>query len=183
MADAAKRIDPERCCSVCGGPITIKNVTGICTRNRACRSALQRKMTGGAQNGANNGDPSNSQWLLEPAYELCDEPSPVCDENGGYKVDENGNRIEIVDEVAIDIAVRGDRRVGLTETERREVIRRMIAGAWSPTEMAHHCGTIVPRIEGILNELGYEIVAWKDQGRNRNSNSRAKTLRRIKETV
>ncbi len=187
MPQRNTRIDPDRTCSVCGGPITQKNQTGICTRNRACRSALQRKMTGGAQNGANNGSPENSQWLLPPAYELEDEGDEY---RLVYPTDEDGNRlegpgrpIEIVDPVAVDIAVRGTRRVGLTMTERKLAIRRMIAGAWSPTEMAHHCGTIVPRIEPILNELGYEVVAYKDQGKNRNSNSKAKTLRKIKETV
>jgi len=183
MTDSIKRIDPNRTCSECGGPITLKNETGICTRNQACRSALQRRMTGGAQNGANNGDPSNSRYLLPPAYELCwGDPGERCDEFG-YALDEDGNKIEIIDQVAIDIAVRGDRRVGLTERERVEVIRRMITGAWSPTEMAHHCGTIVPRIEPILTALGYEIVEYKDQGPHRNTSSKAKALRRIKETV
>ena len=151
-----QRVDPERSCEVCRGPITPKNKTGICTRNKECRSALQRKITGGRQNGAANGDPSNSRWLLDPAYDL-----------------DTGE--EIVDQVAIDVAVEGTRHVGLTETERRIVVKRMIQGAWGVSEIARHCGTIPARIEPVINELGYEVVtATRANGKRRTASIRRK---------
>ena len=150
------RIDPNRTCSECGGPITLNNKSGICARTHECRSALQRRMNGGKQNGVLNGKPENSQYLLPPAYELEDEGDE-------YRLDANGNRIEIVDDVAIDIAVRGDRKVGLTETEREVVIMRMISGAWSVHDIAGHCGTIAPRLYPIFERLGYEVVDPKKE--------------------
>lgn len=133
------RVDPDRVCEVCGGPITPKNKTGICTANTNCRSALQRKWNGGERPGVVSGKPENSPWLLPTVYDL-----------------DTGE--EIVDQVAIQVAVEGTRHVGLTQTERKEVVRRMIAGAWGANDIARHCGTILHRLKPIFTELGYEVV-------------------------
>lgn len=156
-----QRIDAERRCEVCCGPITPKNRTGICTRNKACRSALQRKITSGRQNGAENGDPKNSRWLLPTVYDL-----------------DTGE--EIIDQVAIDVAVEGLRHVGLTETERKIVVERMIKGAWGVSEIARHCGTIPARIEPVINELGYEVVtATRANGKRRTASIRVKDVEEV----
>lgn len=133
------KVDPDRVCEVCAGPITPKNKTGICTANSACRSALQRKWNGGERPGVVSGDPANSPWLLPTVYDL-----------------DTGE--EIIDDVAIQVAVEGTRHVGLTMTERKIVVQRMIAGAWSANDIARHCGTILHRLIPIFTELGYEVV-------------------------
>jgi hypothetical protein len=58
--------------------------------------------------------------------------------------------------------VEGSRHVGLTVTERKIVVERMIKGVlmglWSANDIARHCGTILHRLKPILEELGYEVV-------------------------
>jgi hypothetical protein len=148
-------VDETRCCDSCGGPITPKNKTGICTRTKQCRSELQRRVNGtlAEQEDA----PDNCPWLSPPAYLLADEDDEASDERI-YRLDANGNRIEDVDEIAVDIAVAGTRHVCLTRTERKEVIRRMIQGSWDVNEIARHCGTVRKRLDPIFRELGYEVV-------------------------
>lgn len=151
--------DPDRRCEVCSGPITPKNQSGICTRNKECRSALQRVIAG-KQTPPTLDTPDNCPWLLPIVYDL-----------------DTGE--EIIDETAIAIAVEGTRHVGLTLTERREVVRRMIAGSWDVQEIAHHCGTTRARLDPIMNELGYEVVPTiKPNGARGRAN-----IRKIKEAV
>lgn len=170
-------VDETRRCESCGGPITPKNRTGICTRNKACRSALQQRINGKLAEQTED-TPDNCPWLLPDAWELS-ELDDECSEERIYALDEFGHRIPIVDEIAIDIAVEGRRHVGLTQIEREEVVRRMVLGSWGVNDIAHHCGTTRKRLDPIFNKLGYEVVPHiKPNGKRGRAN-----IRPIREAV
>ena len=154
------RVDPERVCEICSGPITPKNKTGICTASTQCRSALQKKWNGGQRPGVVSGKPENSPWLLPVVYEIDEDGNTIFVNDQGEPTPEEcgGHPIEIIDDVAINVAVEGTRHVGLTTTERRIVVQRMIQGAWGANEIARHCGTILHRLKPIFADLGYEVV-------------------------
>jgi hypothetical protein len=107
-----------------------------------------------------SGKPENSPWLLPIVYEIDEDGNTIFVNEAGKPTPEGcgGKPIEIIDEVAIDVAVEGLRHVGLTMTERKIVVRRMIAGAWGANEIARHCGTILHRLKPIFTELGYEVM-------------------------
>ena len=149
----------DRMCEVCHGPITTDNRTGICAKTTGCRSALRKRISGKRPEPVAE-TPDNCPWLRPESYDL-----------------DTGELI--IDQVAIDVAVEGRRRVRLTHTERKEVIRRMIAGSWDAREIAQHCGTILQRLDPIFTELGYEVVPTiKPNGRYGKA-----TIRKIKEEV
>jgi hypothetical protein len=93
----------------------------------------------------------SSGLLLEPAYELELEGDE-------YQTDEDGNKIEIVDATAVRIAVHGQRRVALTETERRLAVLRMIQLDYRFREIASHIGTSPDKIRPVIEGLGYELI-------------------------
>jgi hypothetical protein len=104
-----------RKCSVCGGPLTAEDMTGICTKNQGCRLAL-----------------------------------PVA-----YDIDTGA---EIIDERAVEIAVQGTRKVALTVTERKLVIKEMISRQYQFREIADHIGTSPQMLRPLFDELGYELI-------------------------
>lgn len=132
-------IDPVRVCSVCAGPVDKRNKRGICTRNAKCRSEGMRARSKPDARRPRRRRAPEGGWLLQPAYDL-----------------EDGS--EIIDDVAIQIAFGGSRKVRLTETERQMTVKRMILSGCSVQEMADHLGTIPGTITRILEGLGYETI-------------------------
>jgi hypothetical protein len=65
---------------------------------------------------------------------------------------------EIIDDVAVQIAVEGSRHVGLTVTERKLAIERMIKGGLQYREIADHIGTSPAKLKPLIEELGYELI-------------------------
>lgn len=145
----------DRRCSVCGGPLSTRNQSGICAKNYGCRVQQQLRRQGRKRNGPKKGTPP---WLLPPAYEI--------DDDGNQVLDKNGQPVEIVDEVAIRVAVSGVRRVALTEQERKEVIIKMIKTGWQYREIADHIGTSPAKLRPMIEALGYQIIPRRDPGRS-----------------
>lgn len=137
-----RRVDPVRTCSVCSGPLSERNKTGICARNYGCRVQQQLRRNGGRPKRPPKGD---SAWLLPAAYDL-----------------DTGE--EIVDEVAIRIAVSGIRRVALTEVERTAAILKMIKTGWQYREIADHIGISPARLKPRIEALGYILIPRRQPG-------------------
>jgi hypothetical protein len=103
-------------------------------------------------------------WLLEPAYQL--------DPDGDlYELDENDQRIEIVDPVTVEIMVAGSRRVASTLRERTLAAERMIRIGLSPQEVAEHIGTVVGNLGPVIGPLGYEVAPRCQGGKRKASAS------------
>ena len=146
-------VSPDRTCSVCGGKLSARNKSGICAKTYECRVEQQLKRYGGERKRPKRGE---SMWTLPPAYEI--------DEDGNRLLDENDQPIEIVDEIAISIAVSGVRRVPLTERERRMAIETMIKTGWQYREIADHIGTSPAKLKPIIEELGYRLIPRRQPG-------------------
>lgn len=144
---------PGRKCSVCGGPLSARNKSGICAKNYKCRVQQQLSRQGGQRTRPPRGE---SVWVLPPAYEI--------DEDGNQILDDNGKPIEIVDEVAVRVAVSGVRRVALTERERRLVIEKMIKTGWQYREIADHIGTSPAKLKPIIEDLGFTLIPRRQAG-------------------
>lgn len=141
----------KRGCSVCGGPLSERNTSGICARTPDCRSALQ-------SNRRSRREASGSaSLLLEPAYEL--------EEDGDeYARDENGQLIEIVDQVTVRVLVSGVRRVAYTERERDLAILAMIKQKHRFREIATNIGTSPDKLKPVIEALGYELIPRRHPG-------------------
>ena len=143
----------DRKCSVCQGPLSSRNSSGICAKTFECRVQQQLRRRGGRRVRPPKGD---SAWLLSPAYEIH--------EDGSQILDRDGKPIEIVDEVAIRVAVAGTRRVALTDTERREVIQQMIKTGWQYREIADHIGTSPAKLKPMIEAMGYRLIPRRQPG-------------------
>lgn len=136
------RTDTGRVCRVCSGPISDRNVSGICAKNYECRVAQQARRNAGKPTGRKKGD---SLYLLPIVYDL-----------------DNGE--EIIDEVAVQIAFEGNRKVGLTTTERKMVMARMIRAGYQYREIADHIGTSPAMLKPVFEEMGYQIIPRRTPG-------------------
>ena len=130
----------NKTCSVCGGPVSDRNASGICTKTFECRSALQTHRHGKKPSGNRK-----SQRILPIVYDL----------------DTNE---EIIDDIAIRIAFEGVRIVSLTITERKIVIEKMIQAGYQFREIANHIGTSPPKLKPLFEELGYELIPRRTPG-------------------
>ncbi len=136
------RTDGGRICSVCQGPISDRNKSGICAKTFECRSAQQNRRNAGKPSSGLKGD---ALYLLEIVYDLDTEE-------------------EIIDDVAINRVVTGGGRAAMTVTERKLALDRMARNGVQYREMADRIGTSPQRIKPILEELGYEVIPRRSGG-------------------
>jgi hypothetical protein len=134
----------ERKCTVCGGPLFKRNKTGICTKNETCIKA-NRQVHDGTFRGV---DKIYGPRRHHSEKEVRNYPAHP------WMLHEDG----IVDEIAIEIAVTGKRKVRLTQTEQKRVIERMLRLGYGRLEIRNNLGIGAVQIDKLLDEMGYEII-------------------------
>jgi DNA-binding CsgD family transcriptional regulator len=118
-------------CRNCGGPISPKNETGYCVKSHECRSM------GSA---ARRQSMATRQGRKQPG-KLIPEVRDV-----------DTNEL-IIDDVAIHVALSGQRTVSLTETERRIVVRSLLLRHMDAKEIAQHLGVKVETAKQVIREV------------------------------
>jgi hypothetical protein len=131
----------EKTCLVCGGKLFKLNKTGICVTNERCKRA-NRQMHDGT---------FHPDYIDRPRRHRKDQRDYPAHP---WMLHEDG----IVDEIAIEIAVTGKRKVRLTPAEQRIVVERMNRRGYGRLEMRQHIGIDVPEIDRILDSLGFDVV-------------------------
>jgi hypothetical protein len=174
------QIDPSRVCELCGGPIIVRNTTGVCRTTKDCmrendsrrNKTYVRTMTcaicGGPISKRNKvGICRKTEACRNAAKKEHDHRYHQAHKNGvpataeeprahrqTMLVPEDG----IVDFMAVSIAVSGMRKVALTHRERLEVTRQMLVQGASIREMSSNLHVKPAAVRLLLDELGYECV-------------------------
>lgn len=118
-------------CRNCGGLLSPRNITGYCIKTHECRSA------GSA---ARRQSMATRQGRRQPG-KLIPEVRDI-----------DSNEL-IIDDVAIHVALSGERTVSLTETERRIVVRSLMLRHMDAKEIAQHLGVKVETAKAVMKEV------------------------------
>jgi hypothetical protein len=176
------RVDPARKCELCGGPVIIRNATGVCRTKPACMLENQRRRdirnetaAKSARSGScticGGGISKRNKIPICRANAACraagkkehdrryhrnhkDRPKPSHSRRQTILLPEDG----IIDPVAVYIAVHGIRKIAMTHRERVEAVRQMLLRGDSIREMCDHLHVPPDTARKILDELGYECV-------------------------
>lgn len=179
-------IDPDRACDLCGGPLLTTNLTGVCRTTIKCRAENLRrrrsksdakrfrcKVCGGPIGKrnmigicrTNNRCKTEAKRAHDRRYHLAHKNKRAARVSERPPGERRPHRQTILlpedgefDEVAIRIAVSGQRKVSLTHRERLEVIRLMLGQGASIREMCDHLHIQPKIVRELLDELGYECV-------------------------
>lgn len=122
-------------CSVCGGPTASNNKTGICTLNPACRTKWYAEQPDKPEDAER---PPTHKRYPDAKYELYDDG--------------------IVDDIAIQLAVSGARKVRLTPKEQTIAIRKMLKLQFTPGDIRDRLGICYDNMAKLLDPMGYEII-------------------------
>jgi hypothetical protein len=174
------RIDFDRDCELCGGPIMVSNEINVCRTTPECMlendkrrnrtTGYRCKVCGSAITKRNKIGICRTKAKCRAAakrehdhrYHLAHKDEKDDDQKLGKQrahrqtvlLPEDG----IVDEIAVYLAVNGIRKVAMTHRERVEATRQMLLHGASIREMCDHLH-VQPRIvRDILDELGFECV-------------------------
>lgn len=127
-------------CKLCGGLTYPTNTTGVCTRTPACKKAHK----------------SISDKNYTTRHPKPGKPSKPKTAKAAHpwEIPDDG----ITDLVAVDLCVRGVRKVCLSPPEQQESVLRMLRMDFGWKEICDHLGVGSARLTKILNDMGYEAI-------------------------
>ncbi len=169
--------DPSRACELCGGPIIIANITGVCRTTRTCiqedarrKAAIAARLCKvcGSDLAANNkiGICRASKACRKAGRKIHDRQYHYTRDQPKKKKKNVAVNAELlpewddgyIDPVAVFVAVNGIRKIAMTHSERVAAVRTMLVQGAGVRELCDHLHVHPSTVHSILDELGYECV-------------------------